>query len=379
VRSPVSPRVACCVAILLTLALRASAQDLAFIPAPDTREPTSRTLLDITRAGERLVAVGAAGLVILSDDSGDSWRQASVPVSATLTAVDFPTASKGWAVGHAGVILHSADGGSTWTLQHDGRDTSRALLAYAMARREALEAELDELEAAEDADAALLEDVEFALEDAIFLEEDAQLAIETGPADPLLDVTFLDEARGFAAGAYGALLRTVDGGASWDLAVAAADNPDRFHYYAMHASDAGGLFLAGEAGLLFRSGDGGDSFERYEGVYEGSLFGLAEVDGVVRAFGLRGNQFIFDAATDSWAPAPGRAEFSLYGGSVLDDGRLLLLGAGGAILRRDASGETTTLLHPSRATLAAAAAAPDGRIWLVGMSGLVSFSRAVTP
>jgi photosystem II stability/assembly factor-like uncharacterized protein len=63
-------------------------------------------------AGDRVVAVGGGGLIVVSDDGGASWQQAEVPVSATLTAVSFPTAKLGWAVGHAGVILHSDDGGA---------------------------------------------------------------------------------------------------------------------------------------------------------------------------------------------------------------------------------------------------------------------------
>ncbi|MES2943818.1 MAG: glycosyl hydrolase, partial [Pseudomonadota bacterium] len=39
--------------------------------------------LAVTRAGKRLVAVGERGTVLLSDDNGVSWRQASVPVQAT--------------------------------------------------------------------------------------------------------------------------------------------------------------------------------------------------------------------------------------------------------------------------------------------------------
>ena len=118
-------------AILFAAAPARSQDDLVFEPAPEALEPTERVLLDIARSDGRLIAVGASGLIILSDDSGNSWRQASVPVSATLTAVDFPVPEHGWAVGHAGVILHSADGGETWQRQFDGRDANAALLDYA--------------------------------------------------------------------------------------------------------------------------------------------------------------------------------------------------------------------------------------------------------
>ena len=333
-------------------------------------------LLDITRAGDRLVAVGASGLIIVSDDSGDSWRQAEVPVSATLTAVDFPAPETGWAAGHAGVILHTTDGGDSWALQHDGRDYNAALLEFAGRRRARLEAELEALEADPDIDTGTLEDAEFALEDALFLEEDAQLALETGPADPLLDVRFFDAQRGMAAGAYGALLRTQDGGVSWEIAIDALSNPGRYHLYSILPSRRGGVFLAGEAGLLYRAPAVGEPFARYDAVYDGSLFGLLETRRGVLAYGLRGNQFLYDAENDSWELASTLEDRSLYGGKAFDDGSTLLLGAGGLILRRTAAGDEQELLHPSRETLASAVRAPDGRVWLVGMPGLVAFSEA---
>ncbi len=54
---------------------------------------------------------GERGIVLLSDDAGVSWRQAKVPVSVSLTAVQFVDAEQGWAVGHLGVVLHTQDGG----------------------------------------------------------------------------------------------------------------------------------------------------------------------------------------------------------------------------------------------------------------------------
>ena len=72
-------------------------------------------MLAVARAGDRLVTVGERGRVLLSDDSGKTWRQAeSVPVSVTLTAVTFADARSGWATGHAGVVLHTVDAGNTY-------------------------------------------------------------------------------------------------------------------------------------------------------------------------------------------------------------------------------------------------------------------------
>src|SRR5471032_3129385 len=85
-------------------------------------DPAHSLLLDATYAGSRIVTVGEHGIVLLSDDDGATYRQASaVPASATLTAVHFANARDGWAVGHWGEILATTDGGEHWTLNAQTR------------------------------------------------------------------------------------------------------------------------------------------------------------------------------------------------------------------------------------------------------------------
>ena len=50
--------------------------------------------------------VGEFGHVLLSDDNGENWRQAtSVPTRNTLVGVTFIDNQTGYAVGHAATIL----------------------------------------------------------------------------------------------------------------------------------------------------------------------------------------------------------------------------------------------------------------------------------
>ena len=87
--------------------------------------------LAVTRAGRRLVAVGERGTVLWSDNAGQSWQQAQVPVQVTLTAVRFVNERTGWAVGHLGVILKTEDAGQTWALQLDGVQAAQAVATAA--------------------------------------------------------------------------------------------------------------------------------------------------------------------------------------------------------------------------------------------------------
>ena len=70
----------CMTAALFALALAVAQPSLAAFADPiDTPAATNphaqaAPLLAVTHAGNRLVAVGLRGLIVLSDDNGASWR-----------------------------------------------------------------------------------------------------------------------------------------------------------------------------------------------------------------------------------------------------------------------------------------------------------------
>jgi len=89
-------------------------------------------LIGIAAAGERLVAVGERGHVLLSDDRGRTWAQAdSVPTQALLTGVCFIDARRGIVVGHDEVILTTQDAGRTWKRTHYAPQAQQPLLDVA--------------------------------------------------------------------------------------------------------------------------------------------------------------------------------------------------------------------------------------------------------
>src|SRR5690349_8937389 len=59
---------------------------MPILRAAESSEPArlaaKSLLLDVARAGSRLVAVGDRGHVLLSDDEGGTWRQVIVPTRA---------------------------------------------------------------------------------------------------------------------------------------------------------------------------------------------------------------------------------------------------------------------------------------------------------
>lgn len=278
--------------------------------------PTSGLLLDISRAGDRIVTVGDRGHILYSDDEGTNWNLTSTPTTQLLTAVFFVDALNGWAVGHDAVILRTQDGGQTWVQQYQDL----------------------ELEA------------------------------------PLLDIWFADANTGFALGAYGTLLRTDNGGTDWEDVSWLLENEDGFHLNAITEVANSGLFIVGEMGAMFRSADGGESWETVASPYDGTLFGVQGLteDHALVAFGLRGHLFVSYDFGDSWTPVElDELAAGLASATVLDDGALVIVGHAGSVLRSTDGGRSFSVFNRSdRLSLSALVPTKQGNLILVGQHGL---------
>lgn len=308
-------------------------------PAVQGAQAQHAVLLGITRAGERLVAVGERGIVLYSDDNGERWQQAAVPVSSTLTAVQFVDAQQGWAVGHAGVVLHSRDGGASWQLQLDGL--------------RAAQLELDAAKAAGDS----------------VRQGNAERLVEDGADKPLLALYFRDARHGLVVGAYGLALHTDDGGATWSSWMDRLPNPRGLHLYAV-AGQGEQLYFAGEQGVLLGSQDGGRSVQALTSPYAGSWFSMALLpDGALLVGGLRGKLFRSRDHGASFQALGNPVPISINAALVTQH-QLLLVNQAGGLLQSEL---TADALRPvpsgARMPLSAVAQAADGSLVAVGVAG----------
>lgn len=321
--------------------------DLMDLPAAANPRATQMLQLAIARAGKRLVSVGEGGIILLSDDGGAGWRQATaVPVSVTLTDVTFADERQGWAIGHSGIVLHSADGGETWGRQLDGNGAAKAVLAEA----EALRAAGDPA-----ADAAL---------------RNANYMIADGPDKPFLGINFIDDKRGWIVGAYGLALQTRDGGTTWQSITARIPNRGGKHLYSvMPLGD--GLVVAGEQGALFSAPGLDQAFTAVESPYEGTFFGLLGLQGGgLLAFGLKGNAWRSGAGLDDWQRVDLGADVTVTAGLRLADGSLLLGDEGGRLLRSTDEGASFAPLGTTGGSgLTAVRQAADGSLVVAGPRG----------
>lgn len=332
---------------LTTLALANSNPAVLNEPAQRVERPEKAYLLSITKAGNRLVAVGEAGRIILSDDNGASWQQAdAVPVSVLLTDVAFANERIGWAVGHLGVVLRTEDGGRTWHKQLDGVKVAELILAKATS----MGGNSSEAQA--------------------LAVDQAKRLVEDGPDKPFLALHLSTPEQALVIGAYGLALRTSDGGQHWSPATQVADNPQGLHYYAA-AQVGNAQFLVGEQGLLLRSVAGG-AYERIAQPYSGTLFGcIGEAGHPVLAFGLRGNVVKSVDGGTTWKHLDSPLNASVQAAALLSDGTIVLAAENGQVVAWRAEGGFTALGQASQPVAALIQTHPHTLI-LVGPHGVES-------
>lgn len=314
-------------------AILAVSCSLTFLAAPGTAWPQAAAapateafmaphaarapLMAAARVGERIVAAGDFGTVLLSDDAGRNWRQVRTPTRATLTALAFDAGRLGWAVGHGGVVLGSQDGGEQWTrLAELGREV-----------------------------------VPFA-------------------------VHFLDAQRGLVVGAFGFAAVTTDGGRTWKkTAISRGEYADQ-HLYSIFAGPKGVLWITAEGGTVFRSGDGGASFEAVSLPYKGSIWGgMALRDGSVLIWGMRGRVLRSGDGGRTWIDVPSGTQQALTAGVQRDGGEIVVAGLGGAVIRSRDGGHTFAVqVRPERQSHTALIEAGDAlhTFTLAGVGGSIN-------
>ena len=340
--------------------------EFALLPALESDQAEQSLLLDIARSGERLLVAGEQGHILYSDNDGDTWIQADVPVSLSVTSVTFAGQGQAWATAHDGFLLHSADNGATWQVKLSGSDVAKLSVGTLDDRIEAQRAAVAE------ATPETREDLEWALEDTLFALEEATAAVDDGMTSPMLTVWFANARDGYALGAYGVFLRTSDGGDNWVMDGNRLDNPDKYHLYGIARSSAGTLLVAGEAGTLLRSLDDGNSWMRVESIYAGSFFGaIAASDGSLLIFGLRGNVFRSTDEGESWAQVDTGDQRTLMCGTATADGSVILAGSAGAILHSNDNGASFRAVPTEGGKVySGVSAEPGGKLIMVGFGGI---------
>ncbi|MFA7270923.1 MAG: YCF48-related protein [Sterolibacterium sp.] len=320
-------------------------QDRLDIPSTFTARAVISNLIGVCHAGGNYVVVGDGGRILLSADKGKNWVQSSVPVSSPLVACNFPTPQKGWAVGHDGAILHTVDGGKHWERQLDGRKVGDVMVAYYEKQAHTGDPKIAR-----------------ALDDARRIQQE-------GPSKPFMDVYFENERSGWVIGAFNMILKTADGGKTWEPWLERTVNDNAYSLHALAVAD-GELFIVGELGLVRRLDRQQNRFVPVKTPYAGSLFGVSGKPGVVYIYGLRGNVFSSQDKGQSWQALKQDMGAALVGGTFLDDGRLVLVSNAGHVLVSNDKGDSFIRTRDTEGMFSTVAPVDRNSVILVGIRGV---------
>lgn len=259
---------------------------VALRPAAIVAHARQASMLALAHAGRRIVAVGAHGIVLLSDEQGKNWRQASkVPLDVTLTSVSFVNEKEGWAVGHAGVVLHTQNGGEHWEIQRSTPQQDR----------------------------------------------------------PLFAVHFFDASHGVAVGLWSLVLTTSDGGRQWSerqLAAPPGSSRADLNLFGLFAGTGQTLYAAAEKGYVLQSSDRGQNWSYLATGYGGSFWtGTVLADGALLVGGLRGALYRSSDAGQHWSRIGTGSTASITGIARTGSARgVLAVGQDGLLLRSEDDG-----------------------------------------
>lgn len=329
-------------------------------------------MLDIVRVGDTLIAAGDRGYILRSEDHGRQWQQIGTPVSTALTDLHFVDDQYGWATGHGGVVLHTRDGGLNWKVQLDGHQINHMTLRFYQQRYDQAEQQL--AEHGDTLDASAREEAEILLEELEFKLDDARISAEEGAGKPLLTVWFRNRSQGWVAGAYGMILKTDDGGQSWQPAMGQVPNPDGFHLNQMGQLEPGVLFMVGEAGTLYRSDNDGQQWQALPSPYEGSFFGFKwlQQHQTILAFGLRGHAYLSADRGNRWQKLAIPGQESIMSARV-EGHQLILFGGSGSLWYGDLSADNLVIHRaalPESRPISTGTLSGEEQLILAGLGGL---------
>ena len=195
--------------------------------------------------------VGDRGSILQTEDGGTVWDAQDSRTTECFGAVHFVSAQRGWAVAEAGVVLHTTNGGVVWERQ--ASETQQVLLSVFFVD--------------ENTGWCVGNGGEI-----IHTDNGGQTWKRQKSGTPwnLFDVHFTSKRRGWAVGMNGTVLSTVDGGSNWRLASIGKRHPFFYLDAVTFVSPEIGWIVGwdlrglGMGGLILRTVDGGKTWQRQE-------------------------------------------------------------------------------------------------------------------
>ena len=192
---------------------------------------------------------------------------------------------------------------------------------------------------------------------------------------PLFALHFFDAEHGVAVGLWSLVLTTNDGGLTWTerpLTPPPGSKRADLNLLSLFADSRGALYATAERGMLLRSDDRGATWRYLSTGYKGSLWsGIALADGTLLVGGQRGSMFRSDDAGQRWTPVTSGSRSSVTAFAERPKA-VVAVGLEGLVTHSADGGRSfTERTRSDRLSLTAALVAADGTWVFASRAGIV--------
>ncbi len=211
---------------------------------------TSSTFLD-TQTGWM---TGLYGTIIHTTDGGTTWQRQKTDTEYHLFSVDFLDEQNGWAAGEWNTILRTTNGGTTWHRMTEVKDLVLSNLDMADMLHGWVVGEAGLIGHTSDGGQTWQRQMPKDFERATFDEE------FENPRPSLFCVQAIDASTAFICGLEATIMRTTDGGQTWDY----MQTESIYALYTLTIANGKG-WAVGDKGAYLVSNDNGETWQLKEG------------------------------------------------------------------------------------------------------------------
>jgi len=274
-------------------------------------------------------AAGRWGCILHTPDGGKTWVRQETGTDFTLSSVSFVDSKRGWAVGDMGTIIHTEDGGKTWEKQKSPVSFFHMKVQFVSPLKGWIVSEQTHILITEDGGKTWT--VQFKDQDII-----------------LKSLSFCDPLHGWAVGEYGYIYHTRNGGAKWEqqagkfgVSEKTGDVEGGNFLFDVVAVDSQNAWAVGIEGYVIRTVNGGKSWQEVKtGAPKTQLF-CVNTD-KAKTILIGGNGFLLASLDNgkTWKEPefkPSVIYDWLYGITRLGGAGFLTVGGGGGIYLSEAN------------------------------------------
>ncbi|MBI5727505.1 MAG: protein kinase [Ignavibacteriales bacterium] len=255
------------------------------------------------------IAVGEAGMVILTSDGGATWQRLNSPDIPTINDIFCISIKSAITIGEKGAIYRTDDGGLTWRL------------------------------------------------------------IQSGVSETLFRISAAPNGNLFILGSKGVVLRSSDSGLTWKKMRTAVDKI----LYGISFADNNNGYIVGWSGTLLKTSDGGENWEIQTAFTDKYLKDIFFVDSETGfACGAGGEIHLTQDAGKSWKKAENKVYSGLVSLLFIDKNRGFCISNKGEILETDDAGTSWTVYQGGNyLSLSKIVRAANSAIYICGFNGLI--------